>query len=375
MGRDLNRLLRWRHASPRRSAAASRLARAGRRPAARPHRGQELHRARRRHAADQGHQPRQLADARGLHVQVRGRQVAAPDLRRLRPPAGTRAGQGVLAAVPRHLHHPRRYRASSSRSASTRCAFRCTTRLFMDAEGEITGEGWFLLDRVLGWVREAGLFAIVDLHAAPGGQTGINHDDGPGYPLMFYVPRDRAAHGQAVAGHRPALCRQSGDPGLRPPERADRALSRRGDAQSAARAVLQGGDGGDPRGRSRPRGDPGRRPVELELRYVRPALRRQPRLHVSLVLGEHEARFDPAPSQLRQPLRRAAVPGRDRRAHRRMERPASASCTRRTASAGRSGPTRTSTRPRPWSRSRGPTAGTRSWPSPTASGSTSPMRP
>jgi endoglucanase len=30
-------------------------------------------------------------------------------------------------------------------------------RLFMDAEGEITGEGWFLLDRVLGWVREAGL--------------------------------------------------------------------------------------------------------------------------------------------------------------------------------------------------------------------------
>ncbi|CAN5917248.1 hypothetical protein BH11PSE3_BH11PSE3_50870 [soil metagenome] len=64
-------------------------------------------------------------------------------------------------------------------------------RLFMDEQGELTGEGWFLLDRVLGWVREAGLFAIVDLHAAPGGQTGINHDDGPGYPLMFYVPRDR----------------------------------------------------------------------------------------------------------------------------------------------------------------------------------------
>jgi endoglucanase len=64
-------------------------------------------------------------------------------------------------------------------------------RLFMGADGEIAGEGWSLLDRVLGWVREAGLFAILDLHAAPGGQTGINHDDGPGYPLMFYVPRDR----------------------------------------------------------------------------------------------------------------------------------------------------------------------------------------
>jgi aryl-phospho-beta-D-glucosidase BglC (GH1 family) len=53
--------------------------------------------------------------------------------------------------------------------------------LFMTDQGEMTGEGWALLDRVLGWVREAGLFAIVDLHAAPGGQTGINHDDGPGY--------------------------------------------------------------------------------------------------------------------------------------------------------------------------------------------------
>jgi hypothetical protein len=65
-------------------------------------------------------------------------------------------------------------------------------RLFMTDRGEIEGEGWALLDRVLGWVREAGLLAIVDVHAAPGGQTGINHDDGPGYPLMFYVPRDRA---------------------------------------------------------------------------------------------------------------------------------------------------------------------------------------
>ena len=63
--------------------------------------------------------------------------------------------------------------------------------LFMKPDGTIEGEGWALLDRVLGWVKEAGLYAIVDLHAAPGGQTGINHDDGPGYPLMFYVPRDR----------------------------------------------------------------------------------------------------------------------------------------------------------------------------------------
>jgi aryl-phospho-beta-D-glucosidase BglC (GH1 family) len=55
----------------------------------------------------------------------------------------------------------------------------------------LAGPGWTLLDRMIGWAREAGLYVILDLHAAPGGQTGINHDDGPGYPVMFYVPRDR----------------------------------------------------------------------------------------------------------------------------------------------------------------------------------------
>ena len=63
--------------------------------------------------------------------------------------------------------------------------------LFMTSDGAIEGPGWALLDRVIGWAKAAGLYIIVDLHAAPGGQTGINHDDGPGYPLMFYVPRDR----------------------------------------------------------------------------------------------------------------------------------------------------------------------------------------
>jgi len=63
--------------------------------------------------------------------------------------------------------------------------------LFMTSDGAIDGPGWALLDRVIGWAKATGLYVIVDLHAAPGGQTGINHDDGPGYPLMFYVPRDR----------------------------------------------------------------------------------------------------------------------------------------------------------------------------------------
>jgi hypothetical protein len=52
-------------------------------------------------------------------------------------------------------------------------------------------EGWALIDRVLGWCKAHGIKAILDIHAAPGGQTGVNHDDGVGYPLVFYVPEYR----------------------------------------------------------------------------------------------------------------------------------------------------------------------------------------
>jgi hypothetical protein len=53
------------------------------------------------------------------------------------------------------------------------------------------GPGWALIDRLIAWCRDAGLHVILDLHAAPGGQTGVNHDDGTGFPLVFYVPRYR----------------------------------------------------------------------------------------------------------------------------------------------------------------------------------------
>ena len=62
----------------------------------------------------------------------------------------------------------------------------------------MTGDGWALLDRVLGWVEEAGLRPSWSTSAAPGGQTGINHDDGPGYPLMF-LRAGPQPHGEAVA--------------------------------------------------------------------------------------------------------------------------------------------------------------------------------
>jgi hypothetical protein len=65
--------------------------------------------------------------------------------------------------------------------------------LFMTGDDPLRfeGPGYRLLDRLVSWCRDAGLKVILDLHAAPGGQTGVNHDDGTGFPLVFYVPKYR----------------------------------------------------------------------------------------------------------------------------------------------------------------------------------------
>lgn len=45
--------------------------------------------------------------------------------------------------------------------------------------------GFELLDRVIGWCKHEGVYVILDMHSAPGGQTGDNIDDGYGYPFLF----------------------------------------------------------------------------------------------------------------------------------------------------------------------------------------------
>jgi endoglucanase len=45
--------------------------------------------------------------------------------------------------------------------------------------------GFELIDRVIGWCKKEGLYVILDMHCAPGGQTGDNIDDGYGYPFLF----------------------------------------------------------------------------------------------------------------------------------------------------------------------------------------------
>ena len=50
-------------------------------------------------------------------------------------------------------------------------------------------EGFRLLDRLVQWARKDGIYVIIDLHCAPGGQTGTNIDDSDGYPWLYSSPR------------------------------------------------------------------------------------------------------------------------------------------------------------------------------------------
>ena len=49
----------------------------------------------------------------------------------------------------------------------------------------LEGKGYGLLDNVVAWCKQEGLYVILDMHAAPGGQTGDNIDDSWGYPFLF----------------------------------------------------------------------------------------------------------------------------------------------------------------------------------------------
>ena len=52
-------------------------------------------------------------------------------------------------------------------------------------------DGFEILDSALGWCRRAGVWAILDMHCAPGGQTGTNIDDSWGYPWLYESSKDQ----------------------------------------------------------------------------------------------------------------------------------------------------------------------------------------
>jgi len=66
-------------------------------------------------------------------------------------------------------------------------------RLFVSdtAPAKLEGEGYRLLDDLVAWCKKEGLYVILDMHAAPGGQTGDNIDDSWGYPFLFGSPESQ----------------------------------------------------------------------------------------------------------------------------------------------------------------------------------------
>ena len=57
-------------------------------------------------------------------------------------------------------------------------------------------EGFRVLDRLLEWARRDHIYVILDMHCAPGGQTGTNIDDSYGYPWLY---QDQGAQDETVA--------------------------------------------------------------------------------------------------------------------------------------------------------------------------------
>ena len=66
------------------------------------------------------------------------------------------------------------------------------SRIVQSEDGEPIEGGYALIDRVVEWCRRHRLWVLLDLHGAPGGQTGTNIDDSPrGKPELFMEERYR----------------------------------------------------------------------------------------------------------------------------------------------------------------------------------------
>ncbi|MDA3873729.1 MAG: cellulase family glycosylhydrolase [Kiritimatiellae bacterium] len=63
-------------------------------------------------------------------------------------------------------------------------------RLFMNDGGEVLESRMRRIDTLLDGCERAGIYVIIDLHGAPGGQTGTNIDDSLGYPDLFTDPKN-----------------------------------------------------------------------------------------------------------------------------------------------------------------------------------------
>jgi endoglucanase len=69
--------------------------------------------------------------------------------------------------------------AKIARSGFDHVRLPINSRIVMTEEGLPIEVGFALIDRLIGWCREHRIWVLLDLHGAPGGQTGTNIDDSP----------------------------------------------------------------------------------------------------------------------------------------------------------------------------------------------------
>jgi hypothetical protein len=65
-------------------------------------------------------------------------------------------------------------------------------RLFMDEQGKFKKEGFRRIDDLVEWCKRHEVYIILDMHGAPGGQTGANIDDSANdFPELFSEPANQ----------------------------------------------------------------------------------------------------------------------------------------------------------------------------------------
>lgn len=71
-----------------------------------------------------------------------------------------------------------------------RCGFN-SVRVPLHYKYFVSDAGFKYLDPLIEWCRSAKLWVILDMHCAPGGQTGTNNDDSEGYPWLYESPQSQ----------------------------------------------------------------------------------------------------------------------------------------------------------------------------------------
>lgn len=113
--------------------------------------------------------PQSPREIEALIVDLVGEESADDFWRRFRERWITQADIGAIAAA--GMNHVR---------------LPINARVVMGADGCLLDDGIALVDQLIEWCRTHGLWVILDLHGAPGGQTGTNIDDSPnGEPELF----------------------------------------------------------------------------------------------------------------------------------------------------------------------------------------------